>query len=53
MFMEYLKGLVKYGPLFEELCEILGDAIGIAGYKLELLATYDVEVVFPEIKNQK
>ena len=26
--------------------KILGQAIGIAGYKLQLLAYYDVEVVF-------
>ena len=51
IFMEYVSGVIQSDPLFEKVCELLGGAIGIAGYKLELLVSYDVEDVFPEIRN--
>ena len=44
----WIHGVFKAEESFEELCDILGVAIGIDGYKLQLLAYYDVEVVFPE-----
>ena len=44
--MIWIHDVIKDEDSFEELCKILGEAIGIAGYKLQLLAYYDVEVVF-------
>ena len=44
----WIHGAIKDEDSFEELCKILGESIGIDGYKLQLLAYYDVEVVFPE-----
>ena len=40
--------VIKDDDSLEEFCKILGEAIGIYGYKLQLLAFYDVEVVFPK-----
>ena len=44
--MIWIHDVIKDEDSFEELCNVLGEAIGIAGYKLQLLAYYDVEVVF-------
>ena len=44
--MIWIHDVIKDEDSFEELCKILGEAIGITGYKLQLLAYYDVEVVF-------
>ena len=45
--MRWIHGAFKDDDSFEEFCKVLGEAIGIAGYKLQLLAYYDVDVVFP------
>ena len=42
----WIHGAIKDEDSFEELCKILGEAIGIDGYKLQLLVYYDVDVVF-------
>ena len=41
-----IRNVFKDDDSFEDLCMLLGDAIGIAGTKLQLLAYYDVNVVF-------
>ena len=46
--IDWIYTAIKDDDSFEEFCAILGDAIGIRGYKLQLLAFYDVDVVFPE-----
>ena len=46
--IDWIYAAIKDDDSFEEFCAILGDAIGIRGYKLQLLAFYDVDVVFPE-----
>ena len=44
--MIWIHDVIKDEDSFEELCTILDQAISIDGYKLQLLAFYDVEVVF-------
>ena len=51
--MIWTHAVIKDEDSFEELCKILGEAIGIDGYKLQLLAYYDVEVVFDNNNHNK
>ena len=44
--MIWIHDVIKDEDSFEELCNVLGQAINIDGYKLQLLAFYDVQVVF-------
>ena len=44
----WLYDTIRDDDLFEQFCEVLGEAIDVDGYKLQLLAFYDVETVFKE-----
>lgn len=42
--LRLIRGAVKDDDSFEELCKVLGEAIDMDGYALQLLVTYDVNV---------
>ena len=44
----WLYDYIRNEEYFEQMCDMLGEAIDVDGYKLQLLAFYDVETVFKE-----
>ena len=44
----WLYDTIRDDDLFEQFCEVLGEAIDIDGYKLQLLVYYEVDEVFAD-----
>ena len=46
----WLYDTIRDDDLFEQFCEVLGEAIDVDGYKLQLLVYYEVDEVFAELR---
>ena len=46
----WLYDTIRDDDLFEQFCEVLGEAIDVDGYKLQLLVYHEVDEVFAELR---